>query len=174
MFSYRDSRGSLLKIFQETRDEIDVAEIFLSQTEIGFVRGLHLQVGRAASTRIIATCLGEVYSVFLDLRPYSTSFGQIQCERTLSHSPRRFIVPPGVAHGFQALSQCNVVYASDKVHCPELDTGVNPLSLGIRWPIPVSGISDRDRSLPTWKNFIGDYASNYCYPHTERNPTTGS
>ena len=61
------------------------------------------------------------------------------------------LIPPGVAHGFQALSDdAQLLYQHSNAHVAALDDGVHhadPL-LGIRWPLPVSLLSPRDAGLP--------------------------
>jgi dTDP-4-dehydrorhamnose 3,5-epimerase len=58
------------------------------------------------------------------------------------------ILPPGVAHGFQSLTPATIGYATSSHWQPNLDTGVNPLSIGIEWPIGHGLISERDNLLP--------------------------
>ena len=149
-----DARGSFLKYFHAGQETFKVEELFLSETNPGMVRGIHLQLGKSASKRLILNISGEIFTVFVDLRIYSPTFGQFKTFRTRDGEPRGFLVPEGVAHGYQAITRCLVNYASSNNHDPVLDGGVNPLSLGINWPAEVSGLSNRDKNLPSLDEFI--------------------
>jgi dTDP-4-dehydrorhamnose 3,5-epimerase len=151
---HNDLRGTFTKFFSSGTFEEPIKELFISETNEGFVRGIHLQIGKAASKRIVFNWRGDIHSVFLDLRPQSLTFGAFEEFRTIHGHPRCFLVPPGVAHGFQAISNCDVVYASSEDYNQELDTGVHPLSLEIKWPVEVRGLSKRDSELPTLFDFI--------------------
>lgn len=62
-------------------------------------------------------------------------------------------VPPGLLHGFQALTeQTDVCYRIDREHDPAEDMSVryDDPELRIDWPLPVSAISGRDLSAGSW------------------------
>jgi dTDP-4-dehydrorhamnose 3,5-epimerase len=58
-------------------------------------------------------------------------------------------IPPGMLHGFQALTSiADVCYRINRAHDPAEDIAVrydDPV-LGIDWPLPVTHMSDRDRA----------------------------
>jgi dTDP-4-dehydrorhamnose 3,5-epimerase len=60
-------------------------------------------------------------------------------------------IPPGVAHGFQTLvDHTEVHYMMSESYRPDLGDGVrfdDPV-FGIRWPLPVASISERDGAYP--------------------------
>jgi dTDP-4-dehydrorhamnose 3,5-epimerase len=60
-------------------------------------------------------------------------------------------VPHGVAHGHQALvDDCELLYMMTEAYRPELADGVryDDPAFGIRWPLPVTQMAERDRSYP--------------------------
>jgi dTDP-4-dehydrorhamnose 3,5-epimerase len=65
-------------------------------------------------------------------------------------------IPAGFAHGFQNLSdELTVEYVMDARHDPAQSDGFrhDDPAVGIRWPLPVTVISERDRAwppLPMW------------------------
>jgi dTDP-4-dehydrorhamnose 3,5-epimerase len=64
---------------------------------------------------------------------------------------RALLIPPGFAHGFQALSDdVELLYCHSKAYNAHAYTGANPLDegLAIAWPLPISEISDRDAQHP--------------------------
>ena len=113
---------------------------------------MHVQLGKSESTRIIKVLSGEIYDVLVDLRNVSPS-PKIQVKKMSSTRGDTLLVPPGVAHGFQAFSEATILYMSDSSHVPDLDSGVNPLSIGITWPLEISQISLRDSRLPNLEEF---------------------
>ena len=64
-------------------------------------------------------------------------------------------IPAGFAHGFQSLkNNTQIIYFHSELYYKKLDTGINPLDkkINLIWPIKVSEISKRDRSLPVINN----------------------
>ena len=74
---------------------------------------------------------------------------QFNLMSTNSKSSR--VVPPGVAHGFQAIEDSLTLYNSSEVHQPKYDSGVNIIGLEIPWPLKIEVISSRDMTLPDIK-----------------------
>ena len=60
-------------------------------------------------------------------------------------------IPPGFAHGFQALQdRTELMYFMTESYHPELARGLrwDDPALGIDWPIPRPILSERDAALP--------------------------
>ena len=150
-----DQRGSFIKIFNSAYFmKYEIQEVFISKTLSGFVRGMHLQIESLASNRLISCISGEVFDVLIDLRVDSATFLKTTTLTLSEESGIVLFVPAGVAHGFQSLSDnSEVIYLSNKGYDNKLDTGINPLSLDVDWPLIVRGISDRDSRLPTILEF---------------------
>jgi len=151
-----DERGDFTKILSlNITPELHVAEVFLSKTKKGYVRGLHFQNGPYLNNRIISCLSGKVFDVLLDLRPGSSTFLNIYSVELNSLSPKGIYVPSGVAHGFQSLeNNSQLIYFSDKSYNSNFDTGVAPMKSGINWPIKVKGMSERDASLPSLSEYL--------------------
>ena len=152
-----DSRGSFTKILKysdlQNTPEFELEEVFSSYSVQGTIRGMHLQLGDASNWRIIQVLKGSAFDVLLDLRPHEPTFMQTQVNMLEGKIPQTLIVPPGVAHGFQALTDTEMLYLSSHRYIANLDTGVNPFSIGIDWPIEVTNVSERDLSLPRIEDF---------------------
>lgn len=159
---FKDNRGSFTKIWSALRDEEDFVsrEFFYSDSLPGVVRGMHLQVGAAASSRYVSVLAGTILDVVLDLRPDSSTFLNYQALEMESLNTSTVFIPSGVAHGFQALDEARTLYVSGARHVPSLDTGVNSESFGFNWPIQESIRSARDKSLPdlsAWLQNTNDF-----------------
>ncbi len=156
VFGADDPRGSFRKPFSAGWGApftgFVAQEFFYSTSTAGVLRGMHLQTDAAAQAKIVFCLAGEILDVLVDLRAGAT-FGA-HAARTLSAGNRRAIlVPPGVAHGFLAVSgEATVGYLTSTPHDPAHDTGVRWDSFGFDWP-PVAIVSGRDAALPALHDF---------------------
>lgn len=154
-----DHRGSFARTFCEAELgarglETRFVQHSLSHSHArGTVRGLHFQTPPHAETKIVRCLAGEIFDVIVDLRPGSPTFKHWQAF-TLSRTNRRQLyVPKGFAHGFQALcDDVDVHYLISTPYAPAAASGVryDDPAFGIAWPVPVTAISDKDR---TWPDF---------------------
>jgi dTDP-4-dehydrorhamnose 3,5-epimerase len=67
------------------------------------------------------------------------------------------MIPPGFAHGFQVLNDdSQIIYTHSKEYSKEFEGGINALDpdINIKWPLPVIGLSDRDKNLPLLEELI--------------------
>ncbi|GII37868.1 hypothetical protein Pph01_28710 [Planotetraspora phitsanulokensis] len=97
-----------------------------------------------------------MHDVLVDARPDSATFG---VQTSVLLDDETFVtlyVPPGLLHGFQALTDADVCYRIDREHEPAEDVSVryDDPDLGIQWPLPVSAISARDLSAGSWAELI--------------------
>lgn len=152
---HRDERGAFTKLFSwdwPALGEFRVMQVNRSVSKAkGTVRGLHVQTPPGEERKVVACTKGRVFDVILDLRRESTTFGKWTSLNLDSEYADAVCVPVGCAHGFQTLTDdVELIYLHTNTHQPSVDGGLSPLSseVGIRWPIPVSRISDRDRALP--------------------------
>lgn len=152
-----DSRGSFTKILKfedsEAVPDFNLEEVFLSKSVKGALRGMHIQINEAANWRLIQVLQGKAFDVLLDLREDESTYQSSNINILSADTPQLLIVPPGVAHGFQALEDTEMLYLASHRYVPQLDIGVNPLSIGIDWPLEISAMSDRDKELPDLRDF---------------------
>ena len=156
-FNHVDKRGSFKKIIPAV-DEIERRNFPICQVNIstnifrGTIRGLHYQVEPFLESKLISCIKGSVIDVLLDLRPTSETYGKYTCYH-LTPGSGSLLVPPLVAHGFQSLEdETTLLYLHSNDYSPDNSQGVNPLDpdLAIKWPLPISSISESDRNLPTF------------------------
>lgn len=125
-----------------------VAQINHSHTALaGTVRGLHYQHPPHAEMKLVTCVRGEVFDVAVDLRHGSPTFLQWHAERLSADNGRALLIPPGFAHGFQALSDgAELLYCHSAAHVPGSEAGLHPLDsrLAIAWPLSPAGLSPRD------------------------------
>ena len=157
-----DARGHFVRLFCDDtfaahRAPFGVAQVNLSVTLArGTVRGLHLQVAPAADTKLVRCVRGRVFDVAVDLRPESPTFGTWHALVLDEHVDRALLIPEGVAHGFQALTDdAQLLYLHTARYTAECDTGVHHADpeLDIRWPLPITLVSARDQALPAFADW---------------------
>ncbi len=136
---------------------MELHEVFVSISSPGVVRGLHLQVKESENYRVIQLLQGRVFDVLLDLRPDSETFCTYQTRELVFGLNETLLIPPGVAHGFQAIEESTMLYLTSSSWDPLMDKGVNPINTEIEWPLPVSSMSERDRQLPSLDDFLASY-----------------
>ena len=117
----------------------------------GTVRGLHLQIAPAAEAKLVRCTRGAIFDVAVDLRPASLTFGEWCSVELTAENGRMLYVPEHCAHGFQSVeADTEVMYLTSAFYAPASCRGArfDDPAFGIRWPLPVSAISDQDRNWP--------------------------
>ena len=162
---FQDGRGVFSKLldgtfFFENKIPTTLKQINHSITSTrGTVRGLHYQHPPFAEYKVITCLNGEVFDVVVDLRKNSKTFLRHFSFEMKASIPKALVVPPGFAHGFQAMTDAaTLLYLHDQSYEPKAEAGLHASdeALQISWPLPVSGLSDRDnRFLNLDKSFEG-------------------
>lgn len=117
----------------------------------GTIRGLHYQAAPHAEAKLIHGLRGVMYDVLVDLRRESPAYGRWTATTLAARDRRLIYVPPGVAHGFQALADdTEVLYQMSEAYAPEAQRGIrwNDPALAVAWPCAEVIVSARDRSYP--------------------------
>ncbi len=117
----------------------------------GTLRGMHFQRAPHAETKLVRCARGAIYNVVVDLREGSPTHRRWVGFELSAENGLSLYVPPGLAHGFQTLTDAaEVAYAITPSHVPGFAEGVRPddPALAIAWPLPVSVIAERDRTWP--------------------------
>ena len=120
----------------------------------GTVRGLHYLLPPAREAKLIRCTRGAICDVLVDVRPDSPTYLQHLTVELTADNRKAIYVPPNVAHGYQSLvDDTEIFYQVGDTYVSGLERGVrfdDPL-IGINWPLPVSSISEKDRSWPLLK-----------------------
>ena len=120
----------------------------------GTLRGMHFQLPPHEEARLVRCTMGSVHDVIIDLRPDSLTFMQHWSTVLSAESGRAVYLPEGLAHGFQSLEDATeVFYQMSAAYAPEASVGVryDDHAFDIQWPLPVSGVSERDRGFPDFQ-----------------------
>jgi dTDP-4-dehydrorhamnose 3,5-epimerase len=154
---HHDDRGRFMRAWCAREFELLGIHFFPVQANMQFsprkgtLRGLHLQITPALEAKLVRCTRGAVFDVAADLRPTSPSFGQWCSVELTPENGRMLYVPEHCAHGFQTIEEnSEVMYLTSAFYAPESCRGArfDDPALGIQWPLPVSAISEQDRSWP--------------------------
>jgi dTDP-4-dehydrorhamnose 3,5-epimerase len=125
----------------------------------GSIRGMHMQLGEYAETKIISCLAGTVFDVALDLRKNSTTFLEWVSITLSPEAHNSILIPRGVAHGFQTLAEnSELLYFHTANYSPNHEFGVSyqEPKAQISWPLTPTEISERDKSFIFLnKDFLG-------------------
>jgi len=160
---HSDSRGEFFNIFKF--DDMkkfgwtdQVKQINFSQTlKKGTVRGMHMQFSKNAEYRLVTCIKGAIFDVAVDLRKQSKTYLKyfsIQLDKVNRLS---LMIPPGFAHGFQVIEEdSQIVYTHSEEYNKKNEGGISPVDpdIQVQWPLPVIGLSKRDKELPLLKELI--------------------
>jgi dTDP-4-dehydrorhamnose 3,5-epimerase len=117
----------------------------------GTVRGMHYQLRPHAEAKFIRCTRGAIFDVVIDLREDSPTFGQWHGEELTAENGMMIYAPEGFAHGYQTLlDDSEMYYFTSAAYAPKAAHGIrfdDPI-VAIRWPLPVSLISEQDRNWP--------------------------
>ncbi|MEO1078567.1 MAG: dTDP-4-dehydrorhamnose 3,5-epimerase family protein [Pseudomonadota bacterium] len=148
-----DSRGYFARQWcreEFARKHIDFEPVQMStsgNTERGTLRGLHFQWPPSFEAKLVSCTFGKICDVVVDLRPDSHTFMQHHCVELDADKKNMLYIPPGVAHGYQTLTDsAQVSYVMSDFFAPELSDGIryNDPAFGVSWPLTVTRIADRD------------------------------
>ncbi|BAU48080.1 dTDP-4-dehydrorhamnose 3,5-epimerase [Sulfurifustis variabilis] len=122
----------------------------------GILRGLHYQASPHAEAKVVSCLRGAIHDVIVDLRPDSPSFKRHAAVELSPGNGRMLYVPPGMAHGYQTLTDDALVhYLMSEHYVAEAQRGVrwDDPAFGIEWPaVEARIISARDLAYP---DFLG-------------------
>jgi len=162
---FSDQRGIFSKIMSFEAMKVQNIDLQIMQinhsftSEIGSIRGMHLQKSPYAEKKLITCIRGAVFDVALDLRKDSKTFLNYFSIELNARSKRSVLIPEGFAHGFQVLKKdTEMLYVHSQEYKVEYEEGFNPLdpAFDIKWPL-VTGLISKKDSLHEMvgKNFQG-------------------
>ena len=153
----RDERGFFARGYCSKEFEAQGLASRVVQSNVSFnlkkatLRGMHYQVTPYEETKLVRCTRGAIYDVIIDLRPQSKTFQKWFGVELTEDNYRMLYVPEGFAHGFETLAdRSEVVYHVSEFYTPNAEQGIryNEPAFGIRWPLEVQVISEKDKNWP--------------------------
>lgn len=154
---FTDDRGIFARVFcrhelQSILHGKNIVQINYSLTrQKGAIRGMHFQRPPKAEIKMVKCLRGSVFDVMVDLRSDSSTFLKWHGEKLSADNMKMMYIPGGFAHGFQTLEgNCELLYLHTEFYSPGHEGGVryNDPKIGIKWPLEVTEISDKDGGYP--------------------------
>jgi dTDP-4-dehydrorhamnose 3,5-epimerase len=158
---HRDHRGSFhrtvdLELFAAAGLPSHWPQQNQSLSYRGVVRGMHVRLGTGEG-KIVRVVAGAIDDVVVDVRLDSSTFLHQERFRLDDGDHVQLYLPPGVAHGYQVLSEFAIVaYMHTESYAPA-DEGAfryDDPELGIEWSVVPPVVSDRDAAAATLDEFL--------------------
>jgi dTDP-4-dehydrorhamnose 3,5-epimerase len=155
-----DDRGFFARAWCKNEFEAEGLVSSLAQSNLSFnkykgtLRGMHFQLEPFSEVKLVRCTRGSVYDVIIDLRPASPTYRQWFGTELTPDNHKMMYVPQGFAHGYQTLEDdSEVFYQVSQFYTPGAEGGVryNDPLFGIKWPLEVTNISDKDAIWPDYK-----------------------
>lgn len=153
---FGDDRGFFYEVFNADKfRDLGLPTEFVqdnhSSSTAGVLRGLHFQLPPKAMGKLVRCTRGKVFDVAVDLRASSITYKQYFAIELSADNKKMLWMPPGFAHGFYALTDCEVLYKCTTTYDKAGDGNVawNDPAFGISWPLVGEPIlSARDAVAP--------------------------
>lgn len=170
-FNADDIRGCFTKdyskeVFEQNGIHHDLQEVFYTTSHKGVIRALHFQ--RVKQQPKLVRCIyGHVYDVVVDMRKNSPTFKKWLGFDLIGEKHNEILVPAGCAHGYLVLEPSIVSYKCSEKFYGEYDGGIkwNDPDINVQWPLDKIGgiknliLADKDKNLPSFKEFIEQYGA---------------
>jgi dTDP-4-dehydrorhamnose 3,5-epimerase len=162
---YIDDRGLFARTFcknefAELNHKKEFVQFNHSRTlKKGTIRGMHYQFPPYTEIKLIRCIRGRVFDAIIDIRQGSATFLQHFAVELSELNMLSLYIPEGFAHGFQTLEDnTELIYHHTAYYVPGHEAGIryNDPRIGIKWPLPVSEITEKDQThLLIDKSFKG-------------------
>jgi dTDP-4-dehydrorhamnose 3,5-epimerase len=142
-----DPRGFFLEIFREDALGVHFVQGNHSHSRAGVLRGLHFHARQSDAWYVVS---GSVRVGLADLRTKSDDPAVATVDLS-DDEPGVIFIPPGVAHGFAALTDLDLVYWVTHYfdNTDEHSIAWDDPSLAVPWKVAHPILSERDASAPT-------------------------
>ena len=157
--SFKDNRGYFKELIRENVINKKLPFLVMSFSKKNVIRGLHIQTINSQG-KFISVLKGKIFDVVIDLRKNSKTFGKVYKCVLSEKNNTSIYVPPGFAHGFQALENENyIVYSCTKYRNKKSETTIkfDDKELNVKWPIKKFIISAKDKKGISLSEFKKKY-----------------
>lgn len=150
---FGDERGRFVETYR--RDVIpdgqEMVQANRSEKQAGVLVGLHYHLHQADYWYVLR---GRAQVVLHDLREGSPTDGATETLVLDGDEDTGLYIPPGVAHGFAALTDITMTYQVDRYFDPSDELGVawDDPDIGAQWDVSDPTLSARDQSNPRRKD----------------------
>ena len=155
---FGDSRGWFYETYSEARfRDADINASFVQDNHSmslkkGTLRGLHLQIGEMAQSKLVYCTRGAVLDVAVDLRSLSPTYKKWFSVVLSAENKKQIFIPKGFAHGFLTTEDCTEIqYKVDCFYSKEHERSIiyDDPDIGVDWGLLATPIlSEKDANAP--------------------------
>ena len=157
---YADHRGYFTECFSRELNQ-ELAEIFyqdnLSFSKKGVIRGLHFQWDKPMG-KLVQAVTGKIIDYVVDIRMGSPTLGKWWSYELSEENKNILWVPPGYAHGFEAIEDSHVMYKCSSYYNREGESGINIWDSTFKIPYITDKkdaiISDKDAAAQSYSEYL--------------------
>jgi dTDP-4-dehydrorhamnose 3,5-epimerase len=162
----KDERGFFMRTYDENIFYENgimnnwVQENHSHNTQKNTLRGLHFYLPPKTESKLIRCIKGKILDVFVDLRIDSETFGKWDSVILTEEDNKYLLIPEGFAHGFLTLEDnTDILYKHNNYYDKEYDSGIiwNDETLNVNWGCNNPVLSEKDKKLMTFKEFINKF-----------------
>lgn len=127
----------------------------MSYSKKNVIRGLHLQT-KNSQGKFVTVIKGRVFDIAVDLRKNSKTYGEYFSCILSEKNSNSIYIPPGFAHGFQALDKENyIIYNCTKYRNSKSEISIkyDDENLNIKWPLKRQIVSKKDKESISFLEF---------------------
>lgn len=138
---HEDERGSFSEVFRQEwfPGAPEFVQGNISRSKRGVLRGFHYHERQWDLWIPVA---GSFFVVLV------SEYGLFETLELRSTEPQAILIPPGIAHGFQALEDSVLLYAVTNYYDGTDEHEFHWQSVGVDWPIENPIVSERDKVAP--------------------------
>ena len=145
--THYDSRGYFKELLKENILKKKFHFLVMSYSKKNVIRGLHLQTQKSQG-KFLSVIKGKIFDIALDLRKNSKTYGKYFSCILGEKNSNSIYIPPGFAHGFQALDKENyIIYNCTKYRNSKSEIVIkyDDKNLRIKWPLKRQIVSKKDK-----------------------------
>ena len=157
---FKDNRGYFKELLRENIIKKKFPFLVMSYSKKNVIRGLHLQTQNSQG-KFVTVIKGRVFDIAVDLRKNSKTYGKYFSCILSEKNSNSIYIPPGFAHGFQALDKENyIIYNCTKYRNVKSEIAIkyDDENLRIKWPLKRQIVSKKDKDAISFLEFktLGD------------------
>jgi dTDP-4-dehydrorhamnose 3,5-epimerase len=151
----KDNRGYFKELLRENIIKKKFPFLVMSYSKKNVIRGLHLQT-KNSQGKFVTVIKGRVFDIAVDLRKNSKTYGEYFSCILSEKNSNSIYIPPGFAHGFQALDKENyIIYNCTKYRNSKSEISIkyDDENLNIKWPLKRQIVSKKDKESISFLEF---------------------
>ena len=152
---FKDNRGYFKELLRENIIKKKFPFLVMSYSKKNVIRGLHLQTQNSQG-KFVTVIKGRVFDIAVDLRKNSKTYGKYFSCILSEKNSNSIYIPPGFAHGFQALDKENyIIYNCTKYRNSKSEIAIkyDDENLNIKWPLKRQIVSKKDKESISFLEF---------------------